>query len=71
MFLAALIFLFTMFAAGNIWGPLAPAILITAGAIALMFVKRWRRFATGVLIIAAATWLIVLGPCIAMTSSYY
>ena len=69
-FLAGLIFLFTMFAAGSMWGPLLPAILITVAAIVGMFFARWRRFSTGVLIVSAATWLIFLGPCIALVGGF-
>ena len=40
-----------------------PFILITVGFAALLFSKKWRRFATGVLIVAAAMWIVVIGPC--------
>ena len=48
-----------------------PFILITVLAAALLFSKRWRRFATGILIVAAATWIIVIGPCYPMLSTPY
>lgn len=50
------------------YGALWPFIVITVAAAALMFSRRWRRFATGVLIVSAATWIIVIGPCIALLS---
>ena len=50
------------------FGALWPFILVTIGAALLMLSKRWRRFATGVLIVAAAPWIVVIGPCIALLS---
>ena len=54
----------------GIWGFLWPFILIVIVGVALMFSQKWRRFATGYLIVAAAFWLIVLGPCIALLSGF-
>lgn len=61
--LAAILFVTT---AGfmSFFGALWPFLLITIAAALLMISKRWRRFATGALIVAAATWIIVIGPCI-------
>nr|BFF10112.1 hypothetical protein GCM10025699_14150 [Microbacterium flavescens] len=50
----------------SIWGLLWPFILVPVLAGLLMFSQRWRRFATGVLIVSAATWLIVIGPCLGL-----
>jgi len=50
----------------SFYGALWPFILVTVGSAVLMLSKRWRRFATGALIVCAATWIIVIGPCIAM-----
>jgi hypothetical protein len=50
----------------NLFGALWGFMLFTVAAIALMFSKRWRRFATGILIISAATWIIVIGPCLGL-----
>ena len=54
----------------GIWGFLWPFILIVIVGVVLMFSQKWRRFATGYLIVAAAFWLIVLGPCIALLSGF-
>jgi hypothetical protein len=54
----------------GIWGFLWPFILIVLVGVVLMFSQKWRRFATGYLIVAAAFWLIVLGPCIALLSGF-
>ncbi len=54
----------------GIWGFLWPFILIVTVGVVLMFSQKWRRFATGYLIVAAAFWLIVLGPCIALISGF-
>jgi hypothetical protein len=51
---------------GSIWGILWPFIIITVLAGLLMISRRWRRFATGVLIVTAAMWIVVLGPCVAV-----
>jgi len=41
-----------------------PFILIAVLAALLLFSRRWRRFATGMLIVSAALWIIVIGPCV-------
>ena len=45
-----------------------PFILITLLAAALLISKRWRLFAAGVIIVAAATWIVVIGPCYELLS---
>ncbi len=64
------LFLGTMGFIGSIWGFLWPFILIPVLAGALMFSRRWRRFATGVLIVSAATWIIVIGPRMGMMGGW-
>jgi len=69
--LGAVLFLATIGVIGSIWGLVWPFVLITVLAGALMFSRRWRRFATGVLIVSAASWLIVIGPCIGMMGGFW
>ena len=57
------LFLLTLFVIPYPVLMLWPFILITVGFAALLFSKKWRRFATGVLIVAAAMWIVVIGPC--------
>ncbi len=64
--LAAILFFATLALAFNFFGALWPFIVITVGAALLMISRRWRRFATGVLIVSAATWIIVIGPCVGL-----
>jgi hypothetical protein len=64
--LALILFWLTAGLIGTFFGLLWPFILITVAAGALMFSHRWRRFATGALIVCAATWIVVIGPCIAL-----
>lgn len=45
------------------WGFLLPFIVIPLAAGALMFSARWRLFATGILIVFGAAWIVVVGPC--------
>ncbi|GAA5203470.1 hypothetical protein [Microbacterium jejuense] len=45
---------------------LLPFIVLLIGPALLMISWRWRRFATGVLIISAAVWLIIIGPCLGL-----
>ena len=54
----------------NFFGALWPFILVTVGAGLLMISRRWRRFATGALIVCAATWIVVIGPCIALLGGF-
>ena len=57
------LFLLTLFVIPYPVLMLWPFILITVGFAALLFSRKWRRFATGVLIVAAAMWIVVIGPC--------
>ena len=50
----------------GVWGFFLPFVLIAVAAIVMMFFPQTRKFATGVLIIVAAAWIIVLGPCFAI-----
>lgn len=70
--LAVLLFIGTIIIgiASNIFAALWPFIVVTIAAAVLMFFPKWRRLATGVLIVSGATWLIVIGPCIAILSSF-
>ena len=52
---------------GGILILLSPFIVLLVGPALLMISWRWRRFATGVLIISAAVWLIIIGPCLGLT----
>lgn len=55
---------------GGVTGFLVPFVLIAVAAIVMMFFPKTRRFATGVLIIVAAVWIIVLGPCLGMMTQH-
>ena len=55
---------------GGVTGFLVPFVLIAVAAIVMMFFTKTRRFATGVLIIVAAVWIIVLGPCLGMMTQH-
>ncbi len=68
--LAIFIGMLSMMMTTGLWGALWAFILIPVVAIGLMFVKSLRRFATGILIVSAATWLVVLGPCIALMGGF-
>jgi len=53
----------------DVLGPMTvlwPFVLIAVVGIVLMFFVRPRPYATGILIAAAAMWLIIIGPCIAL-----
>ncbi|MFJ6678269.1 hypothetical protein ACIQLK_03965 [Microbacterium sp. NPDC091382] len=49
-------------------GFLAPFVIIAVVGIALMFSARTRGIGTGILIVTAAAWILVLGPCVALLS---
>jgi hypothetical protein len=68
--LAFVLFLATSALMFNFLGALWPFILATVGAALLMLSQRWRRFATGALIVCAATWIIVIGPCISLLGGF-
>lgn len=55
---------------GGVTGFFVPFVLIAVAAIVMMFFPKTRRFATGVLIIVAAVWIIVLGPCLGMMTQH-
>lgn len=61
---------FLMFAslgvATNFFGYLWPFVLTTICSALLLLSDHWRRFATGVLIVSLAAWIVVIGPCIAL-----
>ena len=48
-----------------------PFILITVLAALLLFSKRWGRFATGILIVSAALWVVAIGPCYPLIATPY
>jgi hypothetical protein len=50
----------------GIWGALWPFYLIAIAATVGMFFDATRRVSTGVLIVSAASWLVLLGPCVAL-----
>ena len=55
----------SVLSAMGIWGALWPFYVIGVAAIVGMFFPASRRVSTGVLIVSAATWIILLGPCVA------
>jgi hypothetical protein len=55
---------------GNIFGLLWPFVIIAIVAVALMFSPRTRPYGTGILIVTAAAWIIVLGPCVALLGGF-
>jgi hypothetical protein len=64
--LALLTVTFSMSGSGGIFLLLLPFIVLLVGPALLMISWRWRRFAAGMLIISAAVWLIVIGPCLGL-----
>ncbi len=57
---------FSLSGNGAVFIMLLPFIVLLVGPALLMISWRWRRFATGVLIISAATWLVIIGPCLGL-----
>ncbi|MGB3374876.1 MAG: hypothetical protein WBA87_07035, partial [Microbacterium sp.] len=55
---------------GGVLVLLWPFLLIAIAAIVMMFFRPTRSFATGILIIAAAMWLVIIGPCIAILGGF-
>lgn len=51
---------------GGLFVALSPLIVVAIAAIAMMFFPKTRPWATGILIIVASMWLVVLGPCIVL-----
>jgi hypothetical protein len=68
--LAIILFFATSALMFSFLGALWPFILVTVGSALLMLSRRWRRFATGALIVCAATWIVVIGPCIALLGGF-
>jgi hypothetical protein len=62
-----IVMLATISLIGNIFGFIWPFILIVVAAIVMMFFARTRPIATGILIVSAAAWVVVIGPCLALT----
>lgn len=46
--------------------PFWPFIVIPLLTALLYFLPKWRRFATGVMIIFAAMWIVLVGPCVVL-----
>jgi hypothetical protein len=55
---------------GGILALLWPFLLIAVAAIVMMFFRPTRSYATGILIIAAAMWLVIIGPCIVLLGGF-
>ena len=47
-----------------------PYIIVVLACVVMMFFPKTRPVATGILIVTAASWLLVLGPCIAMLGGF-
>lgn len=47
-----------------------PFVLIMLAAAVMMFFRVTRSYATGILIVAAALWLVIIGPCIALLGGF-
>lgn len=56
--------------AGGILVMLWPFLLIAVAAGVMMFFRATRSYATGTLIIAAAMWLVIIGPCIVLLGGF-
>ncbi|WP_148286423.1 hypothetical protein [Microbacterium sp. B19] len=56
----------SLMSAAGIWGALWPFYVIGVAAIVGMFFESSRKVSTGVLIVSAAAWIVLLGPCIAV-----
>ncbi len=69
--LGVLIFLALIGTGTSLFGWLWPFIAIPAAAAVLLIFKNLRRFATGILIVSAAMWIIVLGPCLALMTGTF
>ncbi|MFC4139499.1 MULTISPECIES: hypothetical protein [unclassified Microbacterium] len=51
-------------------GQLIPFIVIAAVSLLLLFPARTRRLGAGMTIVAAASWLVVIGPCFGLYGGY-
>ncbi|MFC7788789.1 hypothetical protein ACU045_07370 [Microbacterium sp. MAHUQ-60] len=60
----------TMNGDAGIIGLVWPFLLIAIAAVVMMFFRATRPYATGVLIIAAAMWLVIIGPCIMLLGGF-
>ncbi|KRC61077.1 hypothetical protein ASE14_09035 [Agromyces sp. Root81] len=65
-YLLAVVIGLALLTISNVIGFFIPSVVVVVAAVALMFFPKWRRFATGILIVSAAMWIIVLGPCLGM-----
>lgn len=69
---ALVLMLATIFiGSSNVQGPTFlgitwPFMLVALAAIVMLFWKKTRGIAIGILIVAAAAWIVVLGPCLGM-----
>ena len=68
---AGVLMLATLFIGSNLQGPAFlgitwPFLLVALAAIVMLFFKKTRGIAIGILIVAAAAWIVVLGPCLGM-----
>ncbi len=74
-FAAHLLGVFAMLATMNALSDLGflaavwPFVLIALATIVMMFFPRTRPFATGMLILAATLWLVIIGPCVVILFS--
>jgi predicted lipid-binding transport protein (Tim44 family) len=68
--LLALALVVAFLGSAGVFGFVAPFVVVAVGAVVLMFWKPWRRFATGILIVAAASWLVFIGPCAGLMASW-
>ncbi|BDV31884.1 hypothetical protein Microterr_25440 [Microbacterium terricola] len=50
----------------GVWGFVLPFIVILVAGAVMMFFPKTRRMATGILIVSAGAWLVVIGPCLAL-----
>ena|SRR5690606_2286581 len=55
---------------GGVLTLLWPFLLIAVAAIVMMFFRPTRSYATGILIISAAMWLVIIGPCIVLLGGF-
>jgi hypothetical protein len=60
----------TMNGDAGIIGLVWPFLLIAVAAIVMMFFRTTRSYATGIPIIAAAMWLVIIGPCIVLLGGF-
>lgn len=68
--LLGLLLVFFGLGASSILGFVWPFVLVAVAAGVLMIWKPWRRFAAGILIVAASAWLVFIGPCVGLMASW-